>query len=323
MTQPTSTSAERPRRLLALAITGWKLDPTIRRRLWQLVGGTGLGQLVLIASTPLVTRLYTPAQFGVLGLFASIVGVLAVVATLKFDFAIVSARTRSEAQHLVLASLGIALQFSVMVFGVLGLLILCDVPRASALPWPALLLAPLAVFLTASLLTLRQWAVRETQFADISRALIGQSVGKASAQIGWGLLGLGWLGLLLAELIGRGSGCVLMLRRSWSETWGQRRPCTWSRMRCTWRRNRRFPLYCLPSTLVDTLALSVPGPLIIYYLWHRNRWRLHADLASAYHADRSGGSQYLGRVSSTNGGTGDAPAAANAAAAQLDAGSVC
>jgi O-antigen/teichoic acid export membrane protein len=50
--------------------------------------GSALGQGLVVASAPLLTRLYTPADFGVLAVYGSIVSLVAVVAALRYEFAI-------------------------------------------------------------------------------------------------------------------------------------------------------------------------------------------------------------------------------------------
>ncbi len=50
--------------------------------------GTALGQGLVLASAPLLTRLYTPADFGVLAVYSSIVSLVAVVGALRYELAI-------------------------------------------------------------------------------------------------------------------------------------------------------------------------------------------------------------------------------------------
>jgi O-antigen/teichoic acid export membrane protein len=50
--------------------------------------GSAMGQGLLIVSAPLLTRLYTPADFGVLAVYVSIVSILVVVASLRYEVAI-------------------------------------------------------------------------------------------------------------------------------------------------------------------------------------------------------------------------------------------
>jgi O-antigen/teichoic acid export membrane protein len=54
--------------------------------------GSALGQGLVVASAPLLTRLYTPVDFGVLAVYGSIVSLVAVAASLRYELAIALSR---------------------------------------------------------------------------------------------------------------------------------------------------------------------------------------------------------------------------------------
>jgi O-antigen/teichoic acid export membrane protein len=58
------------------------------RNVAVVTAASALGQGLLIVSAPLLTRLYTPADFGVLAVYGSIVSLVAVVAALRYELAI-------------------------------------------------------------------------------------------------------------------------------------------------------------------------------------------------------------------------------------------
>lgn len=53
-----------------------------------LVGGTTGAQLLAVLAAPLLTRLYTPEDFGLLAVYASLLGLIAVIASLRYELAI-------------------------------------------------------------------------------------------------------------------------------------------------------------------------------------------------------------------------------------------
>ena len=57
-----------------------------------MTAGTALGQGLVLASAPLLTRLYTPGDFGVLAVYGSIVSLVAVVGALRYELAIALSR---------------------------------------------------------------------------------------------------------------------------------------------------------------------------------------------------------------------------------------
>src|SRR5687768_11551666 len=74
--------------------------PSLKRAVLQLAGGAGLSQVILVAATPLLTRLFEPAQFGEYAMFASVFTIATAIATLKLEQAIVLPAERADAAAL-------------------------------------------------------------------------------------------------------------------------------------------------------------------------------------------------------------------------------
>lgn len=53
-----------------------------------LAGGTAAGQAIVVLASPIITRLYTPEDFGVLAVYSSLLGILSTVAALRYELAI-------------------------------------------------------------------------------------------------------------------------------------------------------------------------------------------------------------------------------------------
>src|SRR5215218_6476741 len=58
------------------------------RRVMMLTGSAAVGQGLVVAVSPILTRLYHPDDFGVLALFMSVIYVLMVVGALHYEAAI-------------------------------------------------------------------------------------------------------------------------------------------------------------------------------------------------------------------------------------------
>ena len=69
-----------------------------------LASGTAVSQLITIVAIPLISRLFDPDEFGVAALFLSIVTLLSVVATLRFEKAIVLPKSDDTAVNLFMLS---------------------------------------------------------------------------------------------------------------------------------------------------------------------------------------------------------------------------
>ena len=80
-----------------------------------LMSGTLVAQLVTLAFIPIITRLYTPAEFGLYSLFISIVSVLGLVSSWKYDQAIMLPKSEKDAQALVFLSIIITIGMVILV----------------------------------------------------------------------------------------------------------------------------------------------------------------------------------------------------------------
>jgi O-antigen/teichoic acid export membrane protein len=76
------------------------------RSVGVLVGGTAFAHAITAATLPIVTRLYTPADFSVLAVFASLLSIVSVAACLRFDVAIPIPEHDAEAVNLLALALG-------------------------------------------------------------------------------------------------------------------------------------------------------------------------------------------------------------------------
>ena len=63
--------------------------------------GTAAGQLVSILLSPVLTRLYSPQQFGVLSVYTALLTILVVIASLRYELTVPMAASDEDAINLV------------------------------------------------------------------------------------------------------------------------------------------------------------------------------------------------------------------------------
>src|SRR5688572_12716579 len=75
-----------------------------------LVGGTTFGRIAIVATSPIITRLFAPAELGEFAAVLAIVGILIILGDLSYSAAILLPEDDGEAFHiLVLCFLTIAI----------------------------------------------------------------------------------------------------------------------------------------------------------------------------------------------------------------------
>jgi O-antigen/teichoic acid export membrane protein len=179
--------------------------PGLLRATLMLIAGGAFAQALPLLLGPLLTRLYSPQEYGAFHLFAAIATNLAVVACARYEFALPLARSGAEASALRRLCLRVLLIVS-------ALTSLGGVAWAwsSELPW-ALWLGP-AVAAGGSVSLATMWATRQERFPQLAWARVLQYGGSAGLQVLAGWLHVGVSGLVIAPIAAQAAAAALLAR---------------------------------------------------------------------------------------------------------------
>jgi len=175
-----------------------------------LLGGSVAARLVVLASMPVVTRLFSPADFGVAAVFVAIVGVASVLATLRYEDAVLLPDDEDEAIDAGLVALAALLVATVLVTA--AVLAVHALGLGGGLGgW--LLLLPLAIFLTGLANVLAAWALRHQRARTIAASEIALAGTLTGVRLGAGAaFGSSVGGLVAAVVAGRLARAAALLR---------------------------------------------------------------------------------------------------------------
>jgi O-antigen/teichoic acid export membrane protein len=228
-----------------------------------LFAGTALGQSVTLLAAPLLTRLYTPAEFGVLAVYTSILSILAVQAGLRYEVAITLPEDDETAANLLALTLGIVL-FMGPLAG-LGVWLMGDqLARSVNTPAlkPYLWLVPLGLVGAGVYQAFSRWAIRRKAYARIARTKVNQSLGMVVTQLVLGFMKLDAVGLLLGQVVGKMGGSGTLATLTWRHNKEAIKKVSVAGIRRAALRYRRFPQISTSSALVYSAVLYTP-PLLI------------------------------------------------------------
>ncbi|MBK8492530.1 MAG: oligosaccharide flippase family protein [Saprospirales bacterium] len=166
------------------------------RNVVKVMTGTTLAQALPIAVAPILTRLYPPEAFGVFYLYAALVSILSVVATGRYELAILIPKEEREAFHT-----GLAAGWSTTLFSCLLLMLVVPFrhPLANFLGEPALapwlFLLPASVFIQGWYNVGNFWHNRHKRFGLLTASKVLVSGANAGGRIGlaWLIHGAGGL----------------------------------------------------------------------------------------------------------------------------------
>lgn len=164
--------------------------------------GTAISQALPIALSPVLTRIYTPEDFGLLAIFMSITAVIGTVITGKYELAIMLPKTDREALSLVKLSILISFIISLILFVIVVFFhnhITLLLGNTKIDKW--LFLVPVSVFLIGVFTTLNVYNNRLKNYKIMSKSLIIKSSGMTFFQIGFGFIKLISGGLIIGQFI--------------------------------------------------------------------------------------------------------------------------
>ncbi|HEY9459863.1 MAG TPA: oligosaccharide flippase family protein [Paralcaligenes sp.] len=221
-----------------------------------LVGGTAGSQLLAICAAPVVTRLFSPADFGVLAVYAGLLGLFTVIASLRYELAILLPEDNQEAADTATLSLLVVVAVSVLsiiiVFlGDESIPTLLGVPVLSHYFW----LLPIGLLLVGIYQVFNYWALRTKNFTVITGARLKQSLTSIAIQ----LLGypLGPVALLISHAAGQGMG-VFSLGKA-ALRYPQFRHVSFSGIVAAAKRYRQFPIYSTWAGLLNSGGNQLPS----------------------------------------------------------------
>lgn len=221
--------------------------------------GAVLPQAINILFYPLLTRLYSPNEFGIFATISSLIAILGTVVGWRYELAIPLAKDRETGVSLLMVSL------VAVVLTVLALSVCLWV--GDKLDWLALLhpafatyawVFPLALLGTGFAQSLIYGALWLKRFGLITRIRFIQSLGQGLIQVVGGVLGVGVLGLLLGFVLAKYLG-FLPLLRALPISRGDFIPKRWLEAAI---RYREFPLYNAWAALLDAVGNQLPVILI-------------------------------------------------------------
>lgn len=223
-----------------------------------LVGGTAGAQLLAVLAAPLLTRLFTPEDFGILAVFAGMLALFSVVSSLRYELAIPLPQDNIEAANIVTLCMFLVAA-SALICGVFVALLATPVSNVLGVPMLAnyLWLLPLGVLVGGVYNALNYWAVRNKQFGTVARTRISQSLGMLAVQLA--TYKLGGLALLLGQVAGQGAGTLSLVRAAWAAP--AFRQVTWSGVWQAVLRFKRFPIFSTWEGLCNSAGVQLPALL--------------------------------------------------------------
>jgi O-antigen/teichoic acid export membrane protein len=183
-------------------LTKIKPKSEFSKNVLTLMTGTTIAQAIPIAISPILTRIYTPEDFGVLALFVAIASIFGSIANGRYELAIMLPKKDEDAINIF--ALGFIITTAISLLLLIIVLIFHDniinlLNNESIEIW--LYFVPIAVFFTGLYNILNYFNNRQKNYKDLAKVTIIKSIVTAIIQLSLGFLKAGVSGLISGQLI--------------------------------------------------------------------------------------------------------------------------
>lgn len=227
-----------------------------------LLTGTVIAQIIPVFMQLFLRRVFSPEEFGAFSVYMSILGILSIIATLRYEMTIVLPDNDNDAVNLLGLTIGLSFLFNVLLTVVI---ILFHLPIIQLFNFPEkygqfLYFIPVGVFLFSSYQAINYWLIRIKAFKASSINKISRRAGEGIVQFMFGLAKLP-VGLVIADisgnLVNNISGVFQLIKRGIDL-----KSITFSNINLILKRYIHFPKYNLLPAVLDTVTIAMPIFLI-------------------------------------------------------------
>lgn len=231
-----------------------------------LVTGTLLAQLIPFLISPILTRIFSPEEFGLFGLYFSISMIISVFITGRYEMAIMLPREHRQAANLVGLSVLITTGISLLL---LLIVLLLRYPIARLLKSPEiaewLFVLPVTMFAMGTYQAFNYWNNRKEKYQRLATSRVARSVNTSGWSIGLGYTALKKGGLILGDAIGQLVSSGFLFFRTWKEDKHFKQQVTKQEMREQAVRYKQFPTFNVTSGLFEKLSGQMPVLFLAHF----------------------------------------------------------
>jgi O-antigen/teichoic acid export membrane protein len=224
-----------------------------------LMTGTAIAQAIPLAISPILTRIYTPDDFGLFAFYLVLVSIVGVMATGRYEMAIMmpAKEEEDEVRTIVSVATSIMLMVAFISFAVV-LVFNKQITNTLGRPEISNLLyfLPLSIVLTGLYQILNYLLIRKRKFKQLSINKICASSILGPSQMGMGLLGMGAMGMLVSNILSFVVTSWMVLRSS--DIRDVFKVAEWKQAKKVAAKYSQYPKYDIPSILVNLIANQLP-----------------------------------------------------------------
>jgi O-antigen/teichoic acid export membrane protein len=229
------------------------------RNIITLMTGTGLAQAIPIAVSPILTRLYTPEDFGIFALYVSLVSILTIFVTGRYELAISLPKDERDAFHIVALSIALTVILSsilLIIISVFNFQIAIFLGGAEIAIW--LYWIPFSTLFSGVYTNLNYWNNRNEFYKEMAISRVTQTASSATTQLSMSFITAGPAGLLGGQFVGQILSIIYLLRQGCAKYKVQIKSLRWRRIRVQSHKYRDFPRIMIIAHGFNSASSQMP-----------------------------------------------------------------
>lgn len=240
-------------------------NSTFFKNVLIVMSGTAFAQLISFSLSPIISRLFSPSDFGIFGSFSAVSSVIAAGVTLDYSQAIMLPKEKEKAIHLFALSClcTIAIGSLFLVFRFIFPAALKNIVKIES----GLILGMLFISIIISGInqSTQAWAIRVKAFKRTSVSQVARSISSNGLRISFGFLKLGSLGLILSSIIGDMAASIALLKTVIKDLNEFKKHFNWAIIRQLAKEYRDFPMYSASQNVINALSNGLPVLLLTQF----------------------------------------------------------
>lgn len=182
------------------------------KNVFTIFSGNVIAQAIPFLIEPVIARIYSPEDFAVLSVYLSVANLFSIIATGRYELAVMLPKEDRKAVNVIGLSVAISLAVSVLSFLIVWIFNsqICNILENQDVS-SYLYLVPLSVLSVGWYQTFNYWNSRKKRFKNVTYSKTTQSVVYSGSAVGLGTAGMIPSGLILSQIIGQFFGLFPLL----------------------------------------------------------------------------------------------------------------
>jgi O-antigen/teichoic acid export membrane protein len=231
-----------------------------------LISGTVIAQLISILLQPFLRRFFSPESFGIYSVYLSLIGIIIVVSSLRFDDAIVLPKSDKDSTSVLSLSIIFNFIFNLILFIIIlingrKVIVFLNLPKT--FPVQVLYVIPLGALLYNTYQCLNYWLIRKQKFYSVSVNKLLRRGMEGLSQVTFVLTKLP-NGLIYSDIIGQIANVLTVIRQTYKNGLTFK-VVSLARLKYVFKKYKDFPKFNLIPAFMSTCSYLLPPIFINKY----------------------------------------------------------